>query len=258
MGTSSKVRGPRGGGWSDAVKTAREGIRAGSEPGSSETGAWGRKASSAYREALAETLREDPAAFGLRESLILAGQRLIDTWEELQKEGPAALGVRETEAVAGRDELFAKRFVDVVAGDGSTVVAGAVRRAVAGVAHDRFVEGWGSGRRGRPGPETGTDFSDELFCAIYQSFFADAVSEFLTTVIAENVKLAVPALHLLDPADHIASWTAERLRSLLPMPCEAKAAVGAEASPVTEFARALLEETVDRALGVASGDGGSL
>ncbi|MDL4819101.1 hypothetical protein [Actinomadura opuntiae] len=203
---------------------------------------------------MAETLRKDPDAFGLRAALVEAGQRLIEAWEWLQEGDDSPLGSSPGTA-AEWDGAFAARFVDAVAGDGSTVATAAVRRATAGPILDRLIAGLGGEGAEEASPNAGMHFPDDLFCAIYELFFADAVSEFIKTIIAEKIKLAVPVLHVIDPAGHVASWVAERIRAVLPLPCEAKADAGEGAPSIADLGRDLLVETVDRALGIAPGDG---
>src|SRR5206468_777547 len=60
----------------------------------------------------------------------------------------------------------------------------------------------------------------DLFCAVYQLFFARAVRTFLASVIAEKVKLLFPVLRVFDPAGLVADWVANKLLDVLPNPCE--------------------------------------
>ena len=251
MGTSSKLPGPRGGGWSGAVQKARAWARDGlTEDDAEHTGAPGREAARAYLRALARTLREAPDAFGLRAALLSAGERLITVWERLQ-EAPAT-----TRTTQERNSDFAARFVDAVAGEGSTVATAAVRRATAGPLLDRLIDGLSEQAAGESPPGTKAPLPDDLFCEIYGLLFSDAVGEFIKTIIAEKIELTVPALYAIDPAAHIASWAAEHVRAVLPLPCEAQRSKDATAPPITVVGRSLLEKTVDRALGIdAPGDG---
>ncbi|MFF3143814.1 hypothetical protein ACFVRU_19280 [Streptomyces sp. NPDC057927] len=154
---------------------------------------------------LHRTLREDPAAFGLYEAACTAGERLTtaaaDVW-----------------ALSRDVDDFAARFTVAVGGDGGTVADAAVRRAAALSAGrlmkhlERYPEAGG--------PPGGGSLAGDLFCLLYQWFFADTVAEFLRIVVAEKVKLVVPLLPAFDPEDHIADWVAEQVLSLLPNPCE--------------------------------------
>jgi hypothetical protein len=203
-------------------------------------------------DALAATLLEDGEAFGLREAVRGAGARLIDALEALGDEGVTSFGPLVGDTVEERRDVFAARLVDAVAGEGATIADAAVRRAAAGPAIERLLR-HGDVYRAIETPRPGSELSipDELFCAVYELFFADAVGEFLKTVIAEKIKLAVPVLYAFDPAGRISEWVAERIYAELPKPCEAKNAAGSEAPSLAELARGLLEETVDRALGIA-------
>ncbi|MFD8383142.1 hypothetical protein ACFV2X_32320 [Streptomyces sp. NPDC059679] len=164
---------------------------------------------------LHRTLREDPTAFGLYEAARAAGERLtaaVDIWA-LSRDG---------------DE-FAARFTAAVGGEGGTVTDAAVRRAAAASAGRLLERNPGAGAPG------GSRLSGDVFCLLYQGFFADIVAEFLRTAVAEKVKLVVPLLPTLDPEDHIADWIAEHVMRLLPNPCE-------EAAQLAE-----VEEEGDRA-----------
>jgi hypothetical protein len=97
--------------------------------------------------------------------------------------------------------------------------------------------------------------SRDLFCFLYRQFFAQGVAQFITTVIAEKIKLAVPALHVVDPAGQIAGWIVKRVFSLLPNPCDAAVDDGGS---LKQLADSLLHETVDRARGMAMPVSGSV
>ena len=170
------------------------------------------------------------AELGLvREVVIAAGARL-----------PAAIEAALGSGIVGGDGLQAAADVEVLEtfiGDldigGGTLLDSIVRRA----AHETLVAaGHGAGSR-------------DLFCLLYRQFFAQAVAQFITTVIAEKIKLAVPALHVVDPAGQIADWIAKKVFSLLPNPCDAAVDGGGS---LTQLADSLLHETVDRAFGVAT------
>ncbi|MFP8905134.1 hypothetical protein [Streptomyces atacamensis] len=45
-------------------------------------------------------------------------------------------------------------------------------------------------------------------------------AEFLRSVIAEHVKLAIPVLVAADPEARIVDWIGDRLLELVPSPCE--------------------------------------
>jgi hypothetical protein len=54
---------------------------------------------------------------------------------------------------------------------------------------------------------------------LYRAFFGEVVGEFVHVLIAENVKLAVPALVILDPTDVVAGFVADQVVKMLPSPC---------------------------------------
>ncbi|MEV6125512.1 hypothetical protein AB0M05_01620 [Streptomyces violaceusniger] len=196
---------------------------------------------------LHRTLREEPTAFGLYEAACTAGERLttaVDAW-----------------AVSRDGDEFAARFTATVGGEGGTVADAAVRRAAAASVR-RLLE-----RHPEAGKPGGNGLSGEVFCLLYQGFFAGVVSEFLRTAIAEKVKLTVPLLPTLDPEDHIADWTAEHVLRLLPDPCEkaeqlseseektdqVAAAVGDPIGSLRLVAHGLVPRAAGRALGLLSG-----
>ncbi|MEU6252620.1 hypothetical protein [Streptomyces sp. NPDC047043] len=197
---------------------------------------------------LHRTLREDPAAFGLYEAACAAGERLT-------------AAATDAGALSRDSDDFAARFTAAVGGEGGTMAEAAVRRAAAATA-GRLLRGLeprpeASGTPGRGG------LAGDLFCLLYQWFFADVVAEFLRTVIAEKVKLVVPLLPAVDPEDHIADWVAERVLQLLPNPCEEVAKLKDEAEPAQEAMSAVEDplgalrlvagELVPRAAGRALG-----
>ncbi|MFG3282468.1 hypothetical protein [Streptomyces sp. NPDC048111] len=78
----------------------------------------------------------------------------------------------------------------------------------------------------------GGGFAWDILCDLYQVFFADLVGQFLKSVVAEHVKLAVPVLVVADPEGKIADWVAEKVLDLVPNPCE-------ESAEATELAKAV-------------------
>lgn len=252
MGTSKGIGGPHGGRWSDADRLLRryqtELARA-SPPGNAEPR--GQEVTDEYHEALVETLRKDSGAFGLRAAMYTGGIRLIDALEALNRDSIECWGQLDGDNAQERRDDFAMRFVDAIAGRGDTIANAAIRRAVAGRCVNHLLSRnavASSISNGQPGG--GTLISEDLFCAIYGLFFADAIGEFIKTAIAEKIKLAVPALYVLDPAGKVSDWIAERIYAVLPKPCEAKESKGSEGPSIGELARGMLEETVDRALGL--------
>ncbi|MET8199581.1 hypothetical protein [Micromonospora taraxaci] len=102
---------------------------------------------------------------------------------------------------------------------------------------------------GRPRPVTG-----ELFCALYRAFFGEVVGEFVHILIAENIKIAVPALVILDPTDVVAGFVADQVVKVLPDPCAEAVKRGPEPPRLADVAKDLLTTTVTQALGL--GDSG--
>ena len=190
-----------------------------------------------HLDVLHRTLREDPAAFGLYEAACSAGARLTtaaaDAWGQSRD---------------GDD--FAARFTAAVGGEGGTMADAALRRAAATSA-GRLLE------KLEQSPEAGGlpgrgGLAGDLFCLLYQWFFADVVAEFLRAVIAEKVMLVIPVLPAVDPEDHIADWVAERILKSLPNPCE-EAAELKEAAEQAEEALPGSEDPLRVLLFVAQG-----
>ncbi|MZE78250.1 hypothetical protein GTY57_14915 [Streptomyces sp. SID5475] len=244
VGTSTRWKGPNGERWSSAGRRLarwREDSR-NADQRLDEIAA-------DHLHALHETIRADRSAFGLYDTACAAGERLA-----------AALGPLAAEGAESEQALVA-RLVPEVGGDGGTLADAAVRRAVAGAVrevrnrHPELDEAMGGGAA-RGG------FAGDILCDLYQVFFADMVGEFLRSVAAEHVRLAVPALVAADPEGRIADWVAEKVVDLVPNPCEESAeatdlaqAVGtgtAEHPPpaLPEIARALVPRAVGRALGL--------
>ncbi|MGW7578029.1 hypothetical protein [Streptomyces sp. NPDC054765] len=218
-----------------------------------------------HLRALRETLRADRSAFGLYDTACAAGERLA-----------GALGSLAAEGARSEDELIA-RLVSEVGGDGGTLADAAVRRSLAEAVRDV--------RDSHPelddamaAAPAGGGFAWDILCDLYQVFFADMVGEFLRSVVAEHVKLAVPVLVATDPEGRIADWVAEKLVDLVPNPCEesaeatelaqavdtARLAVGAAEDPsalLPKIAEALVPRAVGKVLGLITeeivGEGGA-
>jgi hypothetical protein len=266
MGTSRKYPGPRGGRWTEANQ--RLGIwvsnldrkaamtAGGAADGSGETEGLARKndqtareLADRYRAALAAELDGDTAAFGLREALLTAGSRLVDTLESLRSGVPGWLDGGEDSAQA-REDAFVRGFVGQVAGSGGLVSDAVVRQAAVACAQALL---------DTPGPLQdvirlgkhieGGGISGELFCLVFQLFFKDALARFVTTIVAGKVRLAFPLLHAIDPAGKIADWVGQQVAALIPDPCE-KGDGLADRPSLADLARGLIGESVDRALGI--------
>jgi hypothetical protein len=246
VGTSSRWPGPSG----------RTGMAGEWSRASGQVSAWRSDAQDAvtrlddiaveHLAVLHRTLREDPTAFGLYDAACAAGERLtaaVDIW-----------------ALSQDGDEFAARFTAAVGGEGGTVTDAAVRRAAAACARLLLERHPGAGAPG------GGGLPGDVFCLLYQAFFADVVAEFLRTAVAEKVKLVVPLLPALDPEDHIADWIAEHVLRLLPNPCEEAAQLAAEeeeGDPVASeagdpigalrlVAHRLVPQAASRALGLLS------
>jgi hypothetical protein len=202
-----------------------------------------------HLDVLHRTMREDQSAFGLVAAATKAGYRLADAMAALADDGIGSL--KDADG-------FLARFTDEVGGDGATVTDAAIRRAATDTA-ERLLERRKAETDG--GEAAGGGLAGDLLCLLYQWFFADIVTEFLRSVIAEKVKLVAPVLRVLDPGDHIADWAADKVLSLVPSPCEeaaeltekAKSAESAIEDPVgslPDLARSLVPGTVGKVLGL--------
>jgi hypothetical protein len=275
MGTSTKYPGPSGGAWTTANRrlgrwvsnidrSAAENVEINGNDGhglvpperlAQESDKEARELADQYRDALAETLRRDPAAFGLRDALRIGGSRLADTLESLRTAATDWFCEGEGSAQA-REEAFVRRFTEEVAGFGGLVADAAIRRAAvscaqtllkdSGPLRDAVMEGK---------PVQGAGISRELFCMVFQLFFKDALTQFITSVVAGKVRLAFPVLHAIDPAGKIASWIGQQVAALIPNPCEQGAGL-ADRPSLRDLASGLANESVDRVLGIPAATAG--
>ncbi|PXY17877.1 hypothetical protein BAY59_35405 [Prauserella coralliicola] len=205
----------------------------------------------AFLEALGSELRADPAAFGLVETSWRAGSRLIDLLEGLGGEGTSALGPLRGTTAEERVDLFVSRFVRRIGGEGGLLTDAVARRAAAHAAEMLLSKHPVL----RHAVETDADtveisIGSDLFCAVYQIFFADLVKEFLAAVIAGKITLMVPILPVLDPAGEITNWLAGQMVHMIPTPCQEKGESDDERS-VVELGRHLASDAVLRAFGIA-------
>jgi hypothetical protein len=250
VGTSTRIPGPRAdaGPWRGARQRLRTWQRAPDAERAERVDA----VAVAQLEALAAHLRAEPEAFGLQATLRAAGVRLAVVLPRFVHDRYALLaggaGAAPGTGTAG-DELRA--FVDRVAGDGALVVDTAVRRAAtrAGAHADaRLRDALDPG--GVP-PAAGESPVEAAFCAAYAFFFADAVRQFLATLMAEHDAPApssggVPAA---DPLTLVGDGITARGAALVPDPC---AAAGGDLTPAVlgERAAALVDDAVRRVLGL--------
>ncbi|MEW1722398.1 hypothetical protein [Streptomyces sp. NPDC093109] len=253
MGTSTRWRGPGG----------RSGIAADWSRASRRLSLWDSEGPRAerlldeifddYLDVLHRTMRQEQSAFGLVDAATEAGYRLADAMASLADDGLDSL--KDADG-------FLTRFTNEVGGNGATITDAAIRRAATDSA-ERFLKRRSEEPGGGEG--TGGGLAGDLLCLLYQWFFADIVSEFLRSIIAEKVKLVAPVLSVLDPGDHIADWAACKVLSLVPNPCEeaaelveraksAESAIGDPVGSLPEIARSLVPGTVGKVLGLAVGD----
>ncbi|QFU88952.1 hypothetical protein YIM_18865 [Amycolatopsis sp. YIM 10] len=181
-----------------------------------------------------------------------AGGSLIDALEGFGGTDGPVNPVPDSGWPGTREEWFLYRFVTVVAGDGTTIADAVVRRAATACAERILASPVAAKVIEREG--SGWSFPDDLFCEIYRLFFADFVAEFVRAVIAEKVKLTVPALVLVDPSGQIADWVAEQITAVLPTPCAEKDRHLDDPRSISELARDMLPEAVTVALGLPRAD----
>ncbi|MER6590624.1 hypothetical protein ABT214_01865 [Micromonospora purpureochromogenes] len=248
MGTSTRLLGPKKGGWTGAKgRLTKWTPEADSRP-NSLTGDDRRAAeevAAQFRRALRDALLEDPERFGLRDAAQDAGRRLVAALDDLRRPDPPMLRHFQDPTSTTPADQFVHRFVTEVGGDGRLIVDAAARRAARRSAERLIAPDGPLADPARPQRVTG-----ELFCALYQLFFGELVGEFVHILIAENIKLAVPALVLLDPTDTVAGFVAGQIVKVLPDPCAEATARESVRPRLAEVARDLLVETVTEALGL--------
>lgn len=204
----------------------------------------------AYLTDLGRNIHRDGLSSPVRQTLLAAGERIADavtaTSTELLDLAKAPASPENGETLTDVVEVF----LGVLGMGSGAVLDAAVRRAVA----PAILATLSDLRQGRQpadgGGLNGSASSESLFCLLYRHFFAHAVAQTVTTVITAKIRLAAPVLHLFDPAGLIAAWIAKRVFSLLPNPCDHP--VDDDGGNLASLGRAVLRETVDRALGVWS------
>ncbi|MET7708962.1 hypothetical protein [Micromonospora sp. NPDC005413] len=249
MGTSSRLPGPKNAGWTSAKdRLSRWTPDASSRPDQLVKPDRQRAEAIAirYQQALRDALSADPEAFGIQDATKQAGGRLIELLDGLGRtNAPLARHV----AAQGDADEFVRGFVRHVAGDGQLIVDAAIRRASRRIAEDLVASGGPVADPGHP-----TRLTGELFCALYQAFFGEVVGEFVHILIAENVKIAMPALIILDPTDVVADFVADQVMKVLPSPCAEAAKRGPEPTRLADVAKDLLTTTVTAALGLGGSE----
>lgn len=240
MGTSKPRRRPRGDRWD--VETGTLPKLSTWRPDQHNAEPRLEKIADQYVQALQDTVREDPTAFGLCEAASAAGDRLADAMEAFAGAAPVS------------PEEFLTRLATEVGGPGVSLTDAILRRAAtrAGVRIlDLRPDVRDALRGGAPGP--GLDargLASDLLCLLFRLFFADLVGEFLRAIFAEELSSELTVLDAVNAEDRIADHASERVLKLLPDPCE-------EAQgPVLQTARRLVPRSVDRALGLLTDDEG--
>ncbi|MEU5905355.1 hypothetical protein ABZ780_13390 [Micromonospora sp. NPDC047467] len=245
MGTSSRLPGPKNAGWTGAKdRLSRWKPDSASQPDQllEPDRRRAEVIATRYQDALRDALIADPDAFGIQDAAKQAGGRLIELLDDLSRS--AGLPV----AQSNPDE-FVRGFVSHVAGDGQLIVDAAVRRAALRIASSLVDSDGPFANADRPARLPG-----ELFCALYQAFFGEVVGEFVHILIAENVKIAMPALVILDPTDVVADFVADQVTRVLPNPCAEAAKRGPAPPRLADVAKDLLTTTVTAALGLGGSD----
>jgi hypothetical protein len=276
VGTSTRWPGPTGRGWRKAARlftraTAKIEMATpspvggavatgapssspapdGSPPGFSDDDV--AQVGEAFLNALRAELTTEPDQFGLLRISQRGGLRLVGTLEMLSTAVRLTDLAQLTGAPEQRIDVFLAWFVRHVAGSGGTVVDALARQAAlhcgqvlldrqpplrAAIEHDAS-------------SSDGFAIDDDLFCAIYQIFFADLVTGFIRTLIASKIGLLVPALPAIDPTGQIMKWVANKIAERVPTPCQEGGGTG---SQLVEIARSLVTTALQRTLGIPTVD----
>ena len=262
MGTSTRWKGPAGGGWSTARSTlTRLGNElTGSPPGPTPPAVpEGKNAADdvAHRagprldevagrllEALRLMFKEDPDPLGLNTVIRRDARRLVRVLDSLMSDGIAALVTLKGTTPDERADEFVRAFTDAVSGYGSGLFADAVARRASVHCAVRLLQADESpvAAAVRDGSGSGK-ITGELLCLVYAFFFADVVSEFLTAAVAEKLKIALPVLYL-DPTGEIAKRIAEKIIGLAPNPCEEQQKVVEKDRSLAETAQKLIPGSI--------------
>jgi hypothetical protein len=268
MGTSTRYPGPTGGGWTQARRVITElggklsklvreqsqhhdddDASADEGPLHALVDAEVDRIGTRLRDALAEAMNADADAFGLRAAVTEHAHALIDTLDALRTEGLAALGEMAGDTPDDREQAFLAAFTDRVAPDAGPVPDAVARASAARSAEALLSKDPQLRAAVRGEPQGSNRISGEIFCTIYALFFTDTVSGFLTTVVAEHLKLAIPLLYL-DPTGRLAGSIAGKLVGLIPNPCEEQIETVHQVTGLGDIARGLVGTAVDRVLGI--------
>jgi hypothetical protein len=274
LGTSKSLPGPRGGPWRSANYSLSRWLK-GMDSSSSTSSCdgelanrehspdWGdaddmkaQDIAARFLAALTDALKTDRDAFGLRDSLLGAGSKLVATTESLRT-GTAGWFPETTGDAEDRQALFLEAFSRQVAGTGGLVADAVMRRAVTDAVADSLlvmrsplIDLLEGGKM-----IDGVPLSDDLFCLLFELFFKQAIAHFITAMISGKVQVLLPALHIIDPAGRIGDWVGEQVTGRIPDPCERHATLG-DKPTLADLASGLITETVDRVLGLQTTDDG--
>jgi hypothetical protein len=244
VGTSGQREGPRGGKWAAAANIYTRWQR------SEDPEQMVERSGQALRDALADEVRRDPAGFDLRPAMQAAGLRLVEVMQELRTGGAAGLASGEGVPPDQRVDAFIAGIAQRVVGSGGLYADALVRQAAVACAEDLLARDPQLLAAVRAGVAGALPIAGDLFCSIYQIFFAHTVRTFLQSAIAEKIKVVAPVLPVVDPAGYVADWIAQQIIGALPDPCER--AGHSDAPSLAEVMRNLVNESVDRALGLGT------
>jgi hypothetical protein len=254
MGTSAPLDGPvtagrAAGSWRRAREAGKTWVR-GKNRDVEEAEEKARVFGDLSWRALAEAVRADPDAFGVRQTLRQGAGRLIDVVEELRVRGPAALVDLTEFPPERRADAFVAAFIDRV-DDGVLPRDAAVREAARACA-ERILDDPQATRGIQEHPDRPTPISDELFCVLYRFFFGTVIAGTLTTLIGTKVLLAAPLLATLPfhSGTVVAKWVAGQVMKMILSPCQRRDEQESPGKSVTELGRELLGNAVEQALGL--------
>jgi hypothetical protein len=262
MGTSTTWDGPRGAGWTKLRRSIGQLGRSAGQAATPDEIPNPRQGDGPislhsvairgqrFLDALTEELQANPDAFGLRDTMCEGADRLVHLMEELRRD-LAMFGPPPLEWAGSDADWFMSEFVAAVAGEHTGIVDAFVRRSATRCAEKLLDDP--RVREAVAEHVRSSSLPTDLFCAVYTFFFADVVTEFAKAAIAEQVKLVLPGLVIIDPGDQIADWIGEKVASWIPNPCEEQGKDEAGGRSVGELAADLLRENVNRALGLANG-----
>jgi hypothetical protein len=194
-----------------------------------------------YHLALVTELRKDRDSYGLRHAVTQHAARFVAVLAELhdvpweQRPNHVAL-VDES----GSDQLLAL-LVPRVCGEAGPHIDTAIRPGVVS-AISELTENVARKTPVRVGDPL---IDDELFCFLYRVFFADTITQFLTSVIAAKLNVAVPVLLLIDPTGQVSQYIGGWIAEAIPTPCEEKSKNDSK-DPISTIAQGMVEDTFDR------------